>query len=98
MDEIEACFCGLRDLKRDEVAIPPPCGEGIDGRLQIERRCFASAMRAEAVRSIVRKRRPGWGVPQARLPLGRTPTRLTFGQPPSPQGGGIRAAAVARFH
>src|ERR1700716_3210531 len=30
-DEIEACLCGLRDLKREDVAIPPPCGQGIGG-------------------------------------------------------------------
>jgi hypothetical protein len=30
-DEIDACLCGLRDLKREDVAIPPPCGQGIGG-------------------------------------------------------------------
>jgi hypothetical protein len=28
-DEIEACFYSLRDLKRDEVAIPPLAGKAI---------------------------------------------------------------------
>src|SRR4030088_322763 len=53
--------------------------------------------RGKALRSIVRKRRPGWGLSQARLPSWLTPTRLAFGQPPSPQGGGIRAARSRWF-
>ena len=55
--------------------------------------------RTTAMRSIVRKWRPGWGLPQAQLPLWLTPTRLAqmnLGQPPmrersssqTPQGGG----------
>src|SRR6266852_9251992 len=64
------------------------------GRDEVESLPLAGRVgRTTAMRSIVRKWRPGWGLPRARLPLWLTPTRLAqiknLGQPPSPQGGGI---------
>ena len=82
MKKLKRGSCDLRRLKRAEVESLP-----LVGRVG---------------------RRPGWGLPRARLPLWLTPTRLAqinLGQPPmrersssqTPQGGGIRAAAAARF-
>src|ERR1700675_2209325 len=77
-DENKVRFLSTCDLSHDDVESLPLVGR---------------VGRAEAMRSIVRQRRPGRGWPRARLPLWLTPTRLAqmknLVQPPSPQGGGI---------